>query len=279
MTLKFDKMHALGNDFVIIDQNQLPNKRFSDEAFFARLCDRHYGIGGDLLVLYELHDNDVLEAKFFNPDGGEAEICGNAVRCLGFLMRKRGGLSRCILKTKAKTYPILMMDNEISVDMGPVSLDPQDIGLSNKNLNPLSIIDELNLPNDLHVRAAYCVAVGNPHLILFLEESLDEKRMTFFGAMLENHSLFRNKINVSFGFIKSENEITLSVFERGAGLTFACGSGACASAAVAHISGLIKSKNILVRQKGGSLKIFIREDGNIFQTGPASYVFSGEIEV
>jgi diaminopimelate epimerase len=273
MLIKFDKMQALGNDFVMINSDQFSKKLPSN--FFVALVDRHYGIGCDLVVLYKLQKDEVC-ARFFNPDGSEVEICGNAARCMGLLMKKYKGLRKCTLKTTQKNYP-LEINKEICIGMGQPSFNPKDIGSS--DLNPPSMLEKLELPRDLGVYFAACVSVGNPHLVLFGRNILDAEKIISVGSSLENHQLFQNKINVSFAWVKPKNEIILSVFERGAGLTFACGSGACAAAVIAHTNGFIEEENILVTQRGGSLMISLDKNLNIFQTGPAKHVFSGEIEV
>jgi diaminopimelate epimerase len=275
MSVKFDKMQALGNDFVMIDFNQFsPDSDGSYRKFIPTVCNRNYGIGCDTLVLYK-SENDEIFAKFFNPNGTEAEICGNAARCLGLLMKKRNGASQFTLRTKKKIYPILVTDSEICVNMGQPSFNPEEIGFL--GADQTSLRQKLDLPSEVfHVS---CISVGNPHLVLFCEKILDEEKITELGASLENHSLFKNKINVSFAHITHKNEIALTVFERGVGLTLACGSGACATAAAAFVNRIILSKKIFVKQKGGELMVHSDDDLNIFQTGPASYVFSGEIDL
>ncbi|MDR0632249.1 MAG: diaminopimelate epimerase [Holosporaceae bacterium] len=275
MLIEFDKMQGLGNDFIIIDASQFSKK--PDKDFIINLCDRNYGIGCDQLVLYGKQGDKIL-ARFFNPDGSEAEICGNAARCLGLLMQKRCGLSKFTLESAGKSHSI-KTNGEIRVGMGQPSFDSEDIGISKVGVDPLSVLEELNLPKNLGIYHASCVSVGNPHLVLFSRDILNEKDIMSVGPSLKSHPLFRNKINVSFACVVSENEIALSVFERGVGLTFACGSGACAVAIVAHVSNVIPATDILINQKGGSLTISLDEEMNIFQTGPAFHVFQGEIEI
>ncbi|MDR1333928.1 MAG: diaminopimelate epimerase [Holosporaceae bacterium] len=274
MLIKFDKMQALGNDFVMIDAEQLPqNLKKPPQNFISTICSRNYGIGCDTLVLYWPKDGEIF-ATFFNPDGSEAEICGNAARCLGLLMKKLFAASNIVLKTHQKSYPI-QVDKEISVNMGQPSFDPEKIGIDCDCAS--SIFEKLNLPGEIY--DAFCISVGNPHLVLFCENTFEKEKIMEIGASLEKHPLFKHRINVSFAHIFDKNKIDLAVFERGAGLTFACGSGACAAAAAAHINHLISSDEILVKQKGGDLKICLDDDGNIFQIGSASHVFWGEIDL
>ncbi|MDR2724353.1 MAG: diaminopimelate epimerase [Holosporaceae bacterium] len=277
MLIKFDKMQSLGNDFVMIDLMQFPEKPCLDKSFFLSISNRNYGVGCDLTVLYKFQNSDIF-AEFFNSDGSKAEICGNAARCLGFLMKKCNDVSKCFLRVDKRSYPI-QVDGKIRVGMGQPSFDPRDVGLSKLSPDVSQLHSELNLPLDLSIYYASCVSIGNPHLILFCKNIPEEKKIISVGAQLENHTLFENRINVSFAQIISDDEIILSVFERGVGLTQACGSGACATVSVARAQNIISSQNVLVRQMGGSLMIHQDKEGNIFQSGPAFYVFSGEMEI
>jgi diaminopimelate epimerase len=277
MLIKFDKMQALGNDFVMMNANQFsPGAIQLNRDFISAVCSRNYGIGCDTAVFYELQNEEIF-ARFFNPDGSEAEICGNAAGCLGLLIKKRNGISQFTLRTEKKAYFVQTTDSEISVNMGKPSFDPEEIGLIDSDST--SILEKLCLPDDLGIYHASCVSVGNPHLVLFCKNILDEEKIKSLGASLENYYLFGNRINVSFAFIRDNNKIMLTVFERGAGLTLACGSGACATAAVARVNRLVSSKEIFVEQKGGMLKIFTDDDMNIFRIGPAFLVFSGETDL
>ena len=163
MLIKFDKMQSLGNDFVMIDMTQFQAGPSFGNDFFQNIGNRQCGIGCDLTVLYRLQDGDI-RAEFFNSDGSEAEICGNAARCLGFLMKKRHKLSECNLRTIKRSYSI-QVDELIRVNMGQLSFNPKDIGLLKSDTNISALIRELGLP----VQYVSCVSIGNPHLILFYE--------------------------------------------------------------------------------------------------------------
>ncbi|MDR2645895.1 MAG: diaminopimelate epimerase [Holosporaceae bacterium] len=277
MLIKFDKMQALGNDFIMIDMNQFSKEPLFDDFFFSNISNRNYGVGCDLTVLYKLRHDDIY-AEFFNSDGSGAEICGNAARCLGVLMKKRNRFSKCTLKTAKKDYPI-SVNGTICIKMGRPSFKLQDAGVSKSVASSSALMDELSLPADIGVYHAVCISVGNPHLVLFCKCLPEEKEVIALGDLLGNHSLFENRINVSFAHVVSESEITTIVYERGVGLTKACGSGACATAAAAFAHNIVLSRNVLVKQKGGTLIISRDSDGNIFQSGPAFLVFSGEIEI
>lgn len=266
MSIKFDKMHALGNDFVLIDLESLGRAGLTNE-FYKRLSDRHLGVGCDTVVIYRYHAGIVF-ASFFNSDGSEAEICGNAARCIGALIKMRHSLSSCVLKTKKQEYAInLADDNLISVDMGVPSFQKDDIG----------IVGDLSKLKSQYFNRMFCVSIGNPHLVVFPDEPLSDDEIKMIGAQLESSDTFANRINVSFAYPLSEDRISLSVFERGVGVTLACGSGACATSYVAYRNGFIPSNRICVEQKGGALQVIITKDNHVWQAGSATYVFCGEI--
>jgi diaminopimelate epimerase len=268
-------MQALGNDFVMIDWPDGVERPKND--FFIKICNRVCGIGCDTVVVYNRIKSDVVTACFFNADGSEAEICGNAARCIGLLMENRFGLSECtIVTSNNKAYPVKKNDLRISVSMGKISLSLKDIGIQKENIDPLLMLNELELPDE--VCAASCASIGNPHLVLFYKNHPNESEIESIGKVLEKHPLFLNRINVSFATIKTKNEIKLSVFERGVGPTLACGSGACATVGLAYLHHFVEA-NVLVQQEGGCLEISIDDFQNIFQSGPASLVFSGRIEI
>lgn len=262
MSIKFDKMHALGNDFVLIDSESVDFTK----ADYTNISDRHIGVGCDTVVLYH-YNSGVISASFFNNDGTEAEICGNAARCIGALMKMRHGISDCILETKKQKYFIKVDNDIVNVDMGVPSFRDEDVG----------IVGDLSKLKSKYFEKMFCVSVGNPHLVVFPEKQLSNNEIEIIGSELESNSMFANRINVSFAYILSEDNISLSVFERGVGLTMACGSGACATACIAYKQGFVSSNKISVKQKGGTLQVTITEDGHIWQAGSANYVFCGEI--
>lgn len=265
MAIKFDKMHALGNDFVLIDLEPLEPAELTNE-FYKRISDRHFGVGCDTVVTYRYRDGIVF-ASFINCDGTEAEICGNAARCIGALMKMRHGVSSCVLKTRKQEYTINLANNLINVDMGVPSFQKDDIG----------IVGDLSKLKSQYFNKMFCVSIGNPHLVVFPDEPLSDDEIRMIGAQLESSDTFANRINVSFAYPLSEDRLSLSVFERGVGLTMACGSGACATSYVAYRNGLIPSNRIYVEQKGGALQVTITEDNRVWQAGSATYVFCGEI--
>ncbi|MDR0555687.1 MAG: diaminopimelate epimerase [Holosporaceae bacterium] len=277
MGIKFDKMQGLGNDFVFIDLDYVPPVELTGNSL-ARICDRCRGIGCDQLILYKCRGSEVM-IRIYNQDGTAAEMCGNAARCLGLLMHRRYDLLRCAMIADGKAYDVQVNSNGICVEMGRPSFDPNEIGLSEFGLDPLFLLDRLPLPKELDVHNASCVSLGNPHLVLLCGRLPEESVVISLGSTLESYPLFRHRINVSFACVVRPHKVRLSVFERGAGLTCACGSGACATVAISRVHGAIGTNDVIVEQKGGFIEVSVTEDLNIFQTGPASHVFCGEIEL
>jgi ribonuclease HI len=275
--ISFDKMQGLGNDFVFVEESQLTKNL--DERDIKFLCDRKFGIGCDTLVVYQRKNNEI-NARFFNSDGSEAEICVNASRCLALLMEKNFGIFELNLKTKSKNYKTKIVDEKIFVNVGRPSFSLSDLGIENENIDVDNLLNDLDLTqNEIsYIDRACAISVGNPHLILFLKKSIPQKLKQKIGEKLEKFSLFKNRINVSFAKIINELEIQLEVFERGVGFTLACGSGASATAFSAYKLKLMGDK-IRVKQPGGNLEIFIKSDDSIIQKGSANYVFKGEISI
>lgn len=268
--MRFDKMHGLGNDFVVVnfDENVVPK----NSECIRRICNRKFGVGCDTLVLYSVDENaKLLHVEFFNADGSPAEICGNASRCLGLLMNMRKNWDSFQIVACEKNYAVTFRSEKyISVNMGRPNFTSKSLGIANENCDMLNVGSSIGMFN---VDAA-CVSVGNPHLAIF--SPVDD--MENIGSTLNNRRFFCDGINVSFAKVVDRNTINLRVFERGCGLTLACGSGACATGYLAFKKGLT-TDDIIVRQPGGDLKILIENDGSIIQTGSATYVFCGEISL
>ncbi|MGQ0559310.1 MAG: diaminopimelate epimerase [Sphingosinicella sp.] len=260
--MRFRKMHGLGNDFVIVDAREGAVAIDADRA--RALCDRHTGIGCDQLILLEPSDAADLKMRIWNADGGEVEACGNAARCVALLEE---GVTH--IETKGGTIRASANGRLATVDMGEPRFGWEEIPLA-------YAMDTAALPvgwEDLERPAA--VNVGNPHLVFFVAdaEAVELERL---GPQIEQDPLFPERINVNVASIEGE-AIRLRVWERGAGLTLACGPGACATAVAAIRRGLAKSP-VEVRLPGGPLTIEWQPGESIRMSGPAPYVFSGEIE-
>ncbi|WP_025885280.1 diaminopimelate epimerase [Asaia prunellae] len=261
MMIRFHKMQGLGNDFVIIDRRHGPFE--ATLHTMSQLCDRRFGIGCDQLVLLDAADRegaDVL-VRFFNPDGSEAGACGNASRCVAALV---GGAP--VLQTRAGLLPSFVTpDGEIGVDMGRPVFEWQSIPLAHA-------MNTLDLP--LSGNPAAC-SMGNPHVTFFdgLERAERE------GAALERNALFPERANIGCVEILSRQAVRLRVWERGAGLTLACGSGACAAVVNGVRRGLL-DRHCDVTMEGGSLRIHWRkDDDHVLMIGPATHVFEGQIHL
>lgn len=267
MNIKFEKMHALGNDFVLIDcfESSISNPWKVAEKYL----DRHFGIGGDQLLLLLPSSTADVKMRIFNPDGSEAEMCGNGIRCLVDFALRKGRIKGDVIKveTLAGIKKVEKKGELYSVNMGAPSLEPDSLPSTVKGKNPVKI----NIENkELEV---FQISMGNPHIVTF-----ETVPFEIFGSKIsENRTYFPRGTNVEFVSIKGENSINVKVWERGAGPTLACGTGACASAVASIISGRVKSP-VDVNLPGGDLLVEWEEGGEVILTGPATKVFEGIVE-
>jgi diaminopimelate epimerase len=263
MKRRFLKMHGLGNDFAIFDARETPLEM--DPARAAALADRRTGIGCDQLILLEPSDQADVRMRIWNPDGGEVESCGNAARCVATLI---GGDSR--IETRGGILDACGASDAATIDMGRPRFDWDEIPLAYP-------MDTSAMPVAWEeLKAPFAVNVGNPHLVFFVDDvaAVDLARL---GPAIEGDPLFPSRINVGVAAAHADG-IDLRVWERGAGLTLACGTGACASAVAAIRRKLAKSP-VEVRLAGGALIVEWREGATIRMSGPAARVFEGEIEL
>jgi diaminopimelate epimerase len=265
MRIPFVKMHGLGNDFIVLDgrSQALPEM---DGSLAAALAHRHTGIGCDQLILLDPSQTADFRMRIFNSDGSEVEACGNASRAVGVL---HGAPAR--IETLGGTIAVAPDDTGISVEMGVPRFDWDSIPLAYP-------MDTLAMPvawEDLEGPVG--VNVGNPHAIFFVENT-DAVDLARLGPEIEHDPLFPERVNVNVATVVSPRSIRLRVWERGAGLTLACGTGACATAVAAMRRGLTERK-VAVALPGGSLTIEWREDGQILMTGPAAEAFRGTFEL
>jgi diaminopimelate epimerase len=265
MTIAFIKMHGAGNDFVIIDERIRPID-FSPEQV-RHLADRRRGIGCDQFITLHkppAHTDADLFMRIRNPDGSEAGACGNATRCVAELLFEQNGRPYQVIRTVAGDLPAeRLADGRVRVDMGAVRTGWADVPLAHE-------ADTLHLP--LAGDPAAC-SVGNPHVTFFVDDpDLVERD----GAALERHELFPDRVNVGFARIDDRRHMRLRVWERGVGMTLACGSGACATAFNAYRRGLIE-RHVEIEMDGGTLEIEVTEAGRVLMTGPVATSFCGEI--
>ena len=276
--MKFTKMQGLGNDYIYVNclEENVP-----DPAGTARkISDRHFGIGSDGLVLILPDEEADFRMRMFNSDGSEAEMCGNAARCVGKYIHDRG-LSekeeiRLMTGAGIKTLRLTVRDGKttgVRVDMGEPILEAERIPTT------LTGLQVINTPVEVlgKTYGATCVSMGNPHAVIFVEDA-DHFDVHGVGAEIENYPLFPRKTNVEFVTVIDREHLRMRVWERGAGETMACGTGACASLVATVLNGLCERKAIH-RLNGGPLTVeWDPETNHVFQEGPAEFVFDGETD-
>lgn len=276
MRLHFTKMHGLGNDFVVIDAiNQRVALRPEQVRFLA---DRHFGVGCDQLLLVEAPGSDEVDFRYriFNADGGEVEQCGNGARCFARFVRDKGLTRRDAIRVETAAGRMVLQvepDERVTVDMGVPHFEPAAIPFEAENAAREYRLDV----NGREVRFG-AVSIGNPHLVIAVPD-VDAAPVAELGPALEAHPRFPRRVNVGFMQVLAPDRIRLRVYERGAGETLACGSGACAAVAVGRQQGVLGDK-VDVDLPGG--RLLVRWDGNgrpVRMTGPAESVFEGDIEL
>lgn len=277
--MKFTKMHGLGNDFIVIDGFKEDISIIEKKAKI--LCDRHFGIGADGILILLPSDIADLKMRIINSDGSEATMCGNGIRCFALYAytRKIVNKKKMEIETLAGIIkPEIIVNKDIveavKVDMGHYSLLKEDIPMQG-NTKEEAVDFDLIVDNSSFKATA--VSMGNPHCIIFTED-VESIQLEGLGPKIENHPYFPKRTNVEFVEVISDSQLKMKVWERGAGITLACGTGACASAVAAHKKGFVKDK-VTVKLPGGDLFIEIMEDKKVFMTGPAKEVFSGELEL
>ena len=262
----FIKMHGLGNDFVIVDARKHDHELSRDAI--QRIGDRHTGIGFDQLLRIEPSDKADAFMRIWNPDGSDAEACGNGTRCVAHLLMDEDGRDSTEIETVAGVLQCRITDTGIAVDMGPANLAWQDIPLASETGTEAIDLGE-PAPGP-----ACAVNMGNPHMVFFVDdaEAIDVPAV---GAALERHPLFSEGANVSFAQVTGTDQIRLRVWERAAGQTRACGSAACATGVAANRRGLA-GRQTTIQLDGGPLTITWREDdGHVLMAGAVSFSFNG----
>ncbi|MGF1640886.1 MAG: diaminopimelate epimerase [Rhodospirillales bacterium] len=269
-SLPFVKMHGLGNDFVVVDARHRPVD--IGAARTRAIADRRTGVGCDQLIIVEPPVNALADAfmRIRNADGGEVEACGNAARCIAAMIMREKGTRHAIVETaKGLLDAERIDDNMVSIDMGRISFDWRDIPLSRP-------ADTLHLEVEAGpLRDGVAVNVGNPHAVFFVDDC-EAVPLEIFGPIVERHPLFPQFTNVEAAQVVAEDQIRLRVWERGVGLTRACGTGACATVAAAARRGLI-GRSAGVRLDGGTLHVEWLKDDHMLMTGPVAVSFAGEL--
>ena len=274
MHFHFSKMHGLGNDFVVVDC--ITQNVFFSPDLIRRLADRNTGIGFDQLLIVEApYDPETdFHYRIFNSDGGEVEQCGNGARCFARFVRMKGLTNKYKISVSTKKGKIILNigdDDQVTVNMGVPEFEPSKIPFKAKQREKTYILRAQD-------KTLFCgaVSLGNPHVVTVVEE-LSDALIGEIGPVLESHERFPERVNAGFMKVLSRSEIKLRVYERGAGETQACGTGACAAVAVGIAQGLL-DENVTVHLPGGTLKIAWQGDGEpLYMTGPASHVFDGQL--
>lgn len=274
-TIPFIKAHGIGNDFVIIDllNNQL---EYNWYELAKKMCDRNFGIGADGLILVLPSAAADYRMRIINSDGTEPEMCGNGIRCFArYLLDNDLARTSMTIETLAGVMKIDVIFEQalgtgFRVDMGRPILNAKDIPVNGFEDNVVS--EQIDVDGEMHTIT--CVSMGNPHCIIYTDD-VDSIHLEKIGPKIENHPTFPKKINVEFVQIMNNGEIKIRVWERGAGITLACGTGACASVAASILDKKIDRIPTIAHLPGGDLSIEWNENGHIYMTGPAEIVFTG----
>lgn len=279
MRISFTKMQGAGNDYIYFDcmEKMLPEP----EKVAVRLSDRHFGVGGDGIVLICPSDKADAKMRMFNLDGSEGKMCGNAIRCVAKYLYERKNIRKEELRIDTlsgiKTLHLTLENQKVAsvtVSMGKAEFSPEKLPVL---LEGKEIVDVPLEVGDREYRIT-CVSMGNPHAVIFCPNP-DEVNLEKIGPKLEKHPLFPEGVNVEFVSKEPDGQFRMRVWERGSGETLACGTGACATVAAAVKNGLCQPDTpVTVRLKGGELIIRYTDD-TVWMTGPAEFVFDGEMDL
>ncbi len=274
MHFHFSKMHGLGNDFMVVDC--VTQNVFFSPDLIRRLSDRYTGIGFDQLLIVEApYDPESdFHYRIFNADGSEVEQCGNGARCFARFVRMKGLTNKFSINVSTKKGKMVLKieeNDQITVNMGQPVFEPGKIPFKAKQVEKTYILRTQD-----HTLFCGAVSMGNPHVVTVVDE-INTAEVEELGPLLESHERFPERVNAGFMQVLNRNEINLRVYERGAGETQACGSGACAAVAVGISQGLL-DEEVTVHLPGGDLKIYWQgPDSPLFMTGPATHVYDGQL--
>jgi diaminopimelate epimerase len=283
MVLHFAKMHGAGNDFVVIDATREP---FTLQPRQLRLlADRHFGVGADQILVVEPAPSADVDFRYriFNADGGEVEQCGNGARCFVAFVRRRGLTSKRAVRVLTRSgiiEPAMGEDGEVRVDMGPPRFEPAEIPFDASGLRgvPEGDLPRWELPLDDALLRLSVVSMGNPHAVQRVDD-VDLAPVGALGPRLEHHPRFAQRVNAGFLQVLDEHHARLRVWERGAGETLACGTGACAAAVAGMRHGWLRSP-VRMQARGGELGIAWQGPGHpVLMSGPAVHVFDASIDL
>ena len=264
--IKFIKMHGLGNDFVIIDKSE-NGVEINKKETLKKIGSRNFGIGCDQILIIESYDYKNAVVRIFNNDGSEAGACGNGVRCVASYLMNKKNINQIKIKTISGTLDCWIENKNCFVNMGKPIFEWTKIPLAKKVKSQIIKIDQFEL---------YCVSMGNPHGVIFFEDenSLNKVDIESIGKKIQSNNIFPESVNVEFATILKDKTIRMKVWERGAGRTLACGSGACATLVAAKQKNLSIRKNDIILD-GGKLTINWLENEDVIMSGEVKLVFKG----
>ena len=278
--MKFTKMHGIGNDYIYF--NCLEKEIENPEELSIKLSDRHFGVGGDGIVLILPSDKADFRMRMFNADGSEGKMCGNATRCIGKYVYEKGITNKreITLETLSGIKTLKLSVNEenkvesVEVNMGEAILKASEIPVK---FDKEKVINERIKIADSEYNIT-CVSMGNPHCVVYMDE-IDDLDLEKLGPKFENDSIFPERVNTEFIKVIDENTLKMRVWERGSGETWACGTGACAAVVSSVLNGYCKYDTpIRIKLLGGELSIKFMKNGLVYMSGPAEFVFEGSIE-
>lgn len=266
MKIKFTKMHGAGNDYIYVNTLRYPIEE--PEKLSIEWSRPHTGIGSDGLLLICPSSQADFKMRIFNADGSEARMCGNASRCIGKYLYEEGLTDKTEIRLETLSG-IKILHLHVG-DKNTVETVTVDMGIP-------SDIHEVTLGEGYAFEKGIAVSMGNPHLVIFVDD-INQIKLEEVGPVLEHHPLFPDRVNVEFAQILSDNKVRMRVWERGSGITMACGTGACATAVASAFTNRCGRKSSIVMD-GGTLDIEWADDNHIYMTGPATKVFDGEIDI
>lgn len=278
--LHFVKMHGIGNDYIYVDEfNQGATENIS--ALARQLSDRHTGVGGDGLILIQPSDSADCRMRMFNADGSEGRMCGNAIRCIARYMLERHADRVTGDTVRIETLSGVKVVSATRDERGGIALlraDMDEPGLTAQSIPVLSDTPQnVTVPFESGTAQGVCVSMGSPHVVLFVDCDPMELALDRIGAPIEHAPLFPERVNVEFARPLPDGSLQMRVWERGSGETMACGTGACAVAVAAMLTGRADGREVTVHLRGGDLRIeWDAHTGHVYMTGPAAIVFEGD---
>lgn len=272
--MHFTKWQACGNDFVFVNAMTMDIRPVVKKC--VSICNRNFGIGADGIIFVLPSEKATLQMRIFNSDGSEAEMCGNGIRAFAKWAHELGLVSKHHFSVETGAgilFPELLPDGKVRVDMGVPHLNSSEIPVTGFGDG---MVVNRKLTNDLHTYRITCVSMGNPHCVIFTDD-IDRISLEEIGSRLEADAHFPRKTNVEFAQLLKKNLLRMRVWERGTGVTMACGTGTCATVVAAILNGLVEGEAEVILD-GGNLHISWEGDSSehVFMTGPAEKVFEGE---